>query len=196
MLEYEGIKLELSEDVYPPEDDTLLFLEALKKEDCSGKEETLEIGCGCGLLSLFMARRVVRVTGTDINEKAVELSKRNAELNEIRNVEFLVSDMFSKVEGNFDVILFNPPYLPTTEPPREAIDLSYHGGQEGRVLTSRFLKTFPQYLDAGGRVYLLQSSLSGIKDTLEFLQKKRYSAKIIAEKNVFFEKLVVVRMMI
>jgi release factor glutamine methyltransferase len=196
MPEYEGIKIELSSDVYPPEEDTLLFLEVLKKEGFGKEEQALEVGCGCGLLSLFLARRLAHVTGVDINEKAVELSKKNADSNGMKNVTFLISDMFSEVKDTFDVILFNPPYLPTTEPPQDAIDLSYQGGEGGRILTSRFLKAFPRYLKEGGRAYLLQSSVSGIGDTLEFLRVKRYTTRILAEKNVFFEKLLVMRMMV
>lgn len=196
MPEYEGIKIELSPDVYPPEDDTLLFLEVLKKEEFRKEEHALEVGCGCGLLSLFLAGRLTHVTGTDINEKAVELSRKNADLNGIRNATFLISDMFSEIRTTFEIILFNPPYLPSSEPPKEAIDISYRGGEDGRILTSRFLKTFPHYLKEGGRAYILQSSLSGIRDTLEFLRLKKYRARILAEKNVFFEKLVVMRMMV
>jgi release factor glutamine methyltransferase len=196
MPEYEGIKIELSSDVYPPEEDTLLFLEALKQEGFGKEEQALEVGCGCGLLSLFLARRLAHVTGIDINEKAVELSKKNADSNGIKNATFLISDMFSEVKDIFDIIVFNPPYLPTAEPPQDAIDLSYQGGEDGRILTSRFLKAFPQYLKEGGRVYLLQSSVSGIRDTLEFLQMKKYITRILAEKNVFFEKLIVMRMMV
>jgi len=196
MLEYEGIKLELSPEVYPPEEDTLLFLEALKKEDFKKEEEALEVGCGCGLLSLYLAKHIKHATGIDINGKAVELSEKNARLNKMENVNFFVSDMFSGIKKTFDIILFNPPYIPATERPLQKIDLSYHGGRDGRFLTLRFLKAFPDYLKKGGRAYLLQSSLSGIKDTLGFLEKKGYRVKILSEKNLFLEKLVVLKVML
>jgi len=72
----------------------------------------LDVGCGYGPIGLAAARLAVggKVTMIDVNERAVALARRNAELNGIRNVEILQSDLYSAVQGEvFDVILTNPP---------------------------------------------------------------------------------------
>jgi 16S rRNA (guanine1207-N2)-methyltransferase len=74
--------------------------------------QVLDLGCGYGPIGLSAARAAIKghVTMVDINERAVELAKENAELNGITNVTVLQSDAFEKVEGRaFNVILTNPP---------------------------------------------------------------------------------------
>ncbi|MDO7908359.1 class I SAM-dependent methyltransferase [Paenibacillus sp. JX-17] len=72
----------------------------------------LDVGCGYGPIGLTAARMVPggHVTMIDINGRAVELAKENAERNAISNVTILQSDLFQEIEGqSFDVILTNPP---------------------------------------------------------------------------------------
>ncbi len=72
----------------------------------------LDVGCGYGPIGLVAARLADQghVTMIDINERAVDLARRNAKANGISNVEILVSDLYEQVSGRqFDVILTNPP---------------------------------------------------------------------------------------
>ncbi|MFE5324606.1 class I SAM-dependent methyltransferase [Paenibacillus sp. NPDC056579] len=72
----------------------------------------LDVGCGYGPIGLAAASVIPqgKVTMVDINERAIELSRQNAERNGITNVEILQSDMLSEVmERKFDVVLTNPP---------------------------------------------------------------------------------------
>jgi 16S rRNA (guanine1207-N2)-methyltransferase len=74
--------------------------------------QVLDVGCGYGPIGLCAAVLADQgfVTMVDINERAVELAKRNAERNRIRNVRILQSDLLSEVRGDqFDVVLTNPP---------------------------------------------------------------------------------------
>jgi hypothetical protein len=72
----------------------------------------LDIGTGCGVLSLFSAPFSERVIGTDINERAVTYARFNAALNGIKNVEFLAGDALAPVEGKqFTHIVANPPFF-------------------------------------------------------------------------------------
>jgi len=88
------------------------------------------------------------------------------------------------------VITFNAPYLPGE--PEEPIDLALVGGERGRELIDRFIERVDDHLAPGGRVYLVQSSISGIKETLEKFQRKGLSADVIARRHVFFEDTVVI----
>lgn len=176
--------------VYGPEEDTYLLLEALDTENLWG--DGLEIGVGTGTISLHVCHHFNSFKGVDINPHAVELATENARLNR-KPVDFLVSDLFSHVSESFDVIIFNPPYVPADENITTIEDLSYHGGETGRRVIDQFLAQFPCYLKPGGTVYLLQSSLSGIEETMTLLKKKKFSSTILARKRLFFEELVVLK---
>lgn len=84
----------------------------IKEMEIPPDARVLDIGCGYGPIGLTAARLAPQghVTMIDINERAVELAAHNASSNEIRNVSFAASDLFTAVEGEmFDVILANPP---------------------------------------------------------------------------------------
>ena len=71
-----------------------------------------DIGCGYGVISIFLAKKypTYKFTMVDVNNRVLELSKKNIELNKIENkVEVLESSSFDNVEGNFDIVLTNPP---------------------------------------------------------------------------------------
>ena len=185
---YYGIRLELHPDVYEPAEDTFLLAETV---EVNPGEMALDVGTGTGIIALLMARKAKRVLGVDVNPKAVELAKKNALLNGIRNVEFRLSDLFENVSGRFDVIAFNAPYLPGE--PEKAIDLALVGGERGREIIDRFIREVPDYLTENGRIYLVQSSITGIGETLNLFRKVGLRAEVVAKRHVFFEDIVVVR---
>lgn len=175
--------------VYGPEDDTFLLLETLQNEPLSGSG--LEIGVGTGFIALHICKYFDIIIGVDINPHAVELAAKNARENNIGNVSFFVSNLFSAIRGTFDVIIFNPPYVPADEVITSIEDMSYHGGEDGRQVINQFLPEFPFYLNPGGTVYLLQSSLSNTDKTCETLRNMKFTHEILARKRLFFEELVV-----
>ncbi|MDV3103977.1 HemK2/MTQ2 family protein methyltransferase [Thermococcus waiotapuensis] len=186
-MEYEGLRLRLHPQVYEPAEDTFLLAEnlAVKKGDVA-----LDVGTGTGLIALLMARKASYVLGVDINPIAVELARENARLNGINNVEFRLSDLFENVEGEFDLITFNAPYLPGE--PEEPIDLALVGGETGREVLDRFIGEVPRYLKPGGVVQIVQSSITGVEETLERLKKAGLTAGIVARRHFFFEDIVLI----
>ncbi len=189
MFEYKGLKIKFLKDVYEPDDDTFLLLENInaKKTDT-----VLEIGIGTGIVSLFLAKQAKQVTGVDINPAAVMLAGKNAELNSITNAAFFKSDLFEKIRGNYDLIVFNLPYVPTEEKIDEPKALAWDGGTDGRKVTDRFLKQAIAHIKNNSRIVVVDSSLSNHKKTIEFLEKNGFRAKILAEKKLFFETLYVI----
>ncbi|WP_048811039.1 HemK2/MTQ2 family protein methyltransferase [Thermococcus gammatolerans] len=184
---YYGIKLELHSDVYEPAEDTFLLAETLEVRP---GEIALDVGTGTGLIALLMARKAKYVLGVDVNPKAVELARRNARLNGISNVEFRLSDLFENVSGRFDVITFNAPYLPGE--PEKAIDLALVGGKTGREVIDRFIAEVPDHLNENGRVYLVQSSITGVEETMREFEKAGLRGEVIARRHLFFEDIVVI----
>lgn len=189
-VSFHGLVIETSDDVYPPSDDS--FMLAKGAQSLRGK--VLEIGCGSGIASLSCAASAPanQVLGIDINPSAVECAKGNARRNGIRNAGFLQSDLFRDVPAlEYDAIMLNPPYLPTSEDERLSgdINLAYDGGPDGRMVLERFLGDFDRYLRPGGTLLLIQSSLNGREKTLSILSGMGYSAVIDLEEAFFFEKL-------
>ncbi|WP_258083205.1 HemK2/MTQ2 family protein methyltransferase [Thermococcus thermotolerans] len=187
MPTYYGIKLRLHPQVYEPAEDTFLLAENLAIRE---GDTALDVGTGTGLIALLMARKARFVLGVDINPLAVELARENAELNGIQNVEFRLSDLFENVSGKFDVITFNAPYLPGE--PEEPIDLALVGGKTGREVLDRFIQEVPEYLKPCGIVQIVQSSITGVDETLKQLEKAGLRGKIVARRHVFFEDIVLI----
>ncbi|MDK2913713.1 MAG: release factor glutamine methyltransferase [Thermococcaceae archaeon] len=187
LLEYQGLRIKLHPQVYEPAEDTFLLAQnlAVKEGDLA-----LDVGTGTGIIALLMARKARWVLGVDLNPIAVELARKNAELNNISNVEFRVSDLFENVSGEFDVITFNAPYLPGE--PEEPIDLALVGGERGREVLDRFIEEVPNYLKPGGVVQIVQSSITGVEETLKRLEKAGLRAEIMASMHVFFEDIVLI----
>ena len=75
-------------------------------------EETLDLGCGCGIHALFAARHSTRVTATDISPQALAYTRFNALLNDISNVDCIEGSLFEPVANRqFDLIVSNPPFV-------------------------------------------------------------------------------------
>jgi len=114
----------------------------------------LDVGCGAGTGALSLARHVDHVIGTDINPRAVALSRINASLNGIENAEFREGDMFAPVAGRkFDLIISQPPFVST--PPGLASASYESGGVRGDELPMRLLREIPGYLAKNGRAVIL-----------------------------------------
>lgn len=189
---YKDLKLEVPEEVYKSAEDTFLAAENLK---VSEEEKVLELGTGCGLLALVAAKQGARVVATDINTEAVEIAEKNARKHDIsEKIDFRKGNLFEPVEGEeFNVIIFNPPYLPVSEAERTESELerAWDGGSDGRELIDRFLDEVRNHLKSGGRIYLVQSSLSGIDETINRLEKN-FQLSVDREK-VSFEKIFLIQ---
>jgi release factor glutamine methyltransferase len=178
-----------SSEVYSPSDDSFLLL---KVTEVSPGERFLEIGCGSGLVSLHAAKAGATVTAADINPHAVECTKKNAVGNNLR-IEVIRSDLFEKVDGCFDVIIFNPPYLPEETRSTSWIEKSWSGGEEGSEVAVRFLEEAWRHLSPGGRIYVILSSIGGFTSALK-AAKPRYDAEMLEEKHMFFESVYAYRL--
>lgn len=188
MLRYMGLKLRLHPQVYEPAEDSFLLAENLEVRE---GDFALDMGTGTGIIALLMARKAEFVVGADINPIAVELARENARLNGIENVEFLVSDLFENIDGKFDLITFNAPYLPGE--PEEPIDMALLGGQSGREVLNRFLEEVGDYLKPRGRLQIVQSSITGVHETLKKLENMGFKAEVTAKKHMFFEDIVLIQ---
>ncbi|MFH1836160.1 MAG: HemK2/MTQ2 family protein methyltransferase [Methanobacteriota archaeon] len=183
---FKNLRVECAGKVYEPAEDSTLLAKTII---INNKETLLDVGTGSGFVALSAAGRTAKVLGVDIDPEAIDCARGNALNNDIDNAEFCVSDLFENVEGKFDVITFNPPYLPSGGVEDNAVD----GGENGIELVERFLTQVSDYLNPGGRVYLLVSSLNNIEKVGKMFEEKRFTTKTAAEEKLFFETLYVIQ---
>lgn len=173
--------------VYQPEADTYLLLDAALSEVRPG-DRVLEIGTGSGLVAGRLAEDGHAVVATDINPNAARSARE-------RGIEAVRTDLFSGIRGTFDLVLFNPPYLPTR--PEDRIDdwLEYalDGGPDGRVVIGRFAEGVGRVLAPGGRILLLVSELTGAAQVQEIFSRHGFDGESVAETRAEGEMLYVLR---
>lgn len=183
---YNNLIIELHPEVYKPAEDTFLLLESIQIKT---GDNVLEIGTGCGIIALECASKEANVVCTDINPYAVALAKSNYKRNKSfikGRFEVRKGDLFSTINDNekFDVIIFNPPYLPTKKNDLVGgsgwFDIATNGGINGLRLTKRFIDGISKYLSNNGRAYFLFSSLSNKKDINLYISKSSLKAKIVS----------------
>lgn len=178
------IKIENDPDVYPPSDDSILLIKSL---NIRPKERILEIGCGSGIVSIHCSLNGCYVICGDINPKAVELTKRNAILNNTE-IDVRETDIYSNIHERFNTIIFNPPYLPVNE--GGLLAKSWSGGMYGIKQFSELIDRAPRYLLSNGRVISVVSSMMD-KEKLHNILRP-YDVETIGNLNMFFERLAVI----
>ena len=85
--------------------------------------------------------------------------------------------------GPFDVVAFNPPYLPGR--PKDALDGAWHAGEAGSEVAARFLEDLPRVLAPTGRAYLLNRH----NGPARYLAESSFRVKVLLSKALFFEQL-------
>jgi SAM-dependent methyltransferase len=119
-------------------------------------ESALDLGCGCGLQSLLAARHSEMVTATDINPRAVDMTRLNAQINGLFNIEVLEGSYFEPVKGRlFDLILANPPYVISPE------NKLIYRDTTGDAYLHQLIREIPAFLTEGGYAQLLSNWIHG-----------------------------------
>jgi len=179
-------------EVYPVAEDSWLLKEAILKENLKGKK-CLDMGTGSGIQSRAMVKAGAEiVTAVDINPDAIMKARKNNE--KIKDkITFFEGDLFSFIHNNpsekFDLIAFNPPYVPSEGIKWKDTD----GGEGGREIINIFISEVVNFMALGGILLLLVSSHNKELEILDMLNKKGFVSQIILEKKLFFEKLYVIR---
>ncbi len=192
-MELFGFDVELSEEVYVPREDTYTIVEALEEEIVGG-DRVIDVGTGSGVLSFVASRHAKEVVGVDISKKAVDLARKNAAKNGIDNTTFFRSDLFENVEGEFDLVVFNAPYLPKDSRDENIEGSEMWSGENGGLdIVDRFLARVKTHLSKEGRILFLVSSLTGMEKVEESLLEREFSWEIVREKKIPWETLYVVK---
>ena len=169
--------------IYEPAEDSYFLSEILKKVIKNKKAKILEVGAGSGiqaqtLIDLKISQK--NLTLADINKKAISHLKKK-----FPDAKVILSDLFEKITGKFDFIIFNPPYLPENKNEPKSSRISTTGGKTGSEIINRFLKDAKNYSNKNTKIILLNSSLTKGIDWLN------YEKNILSKKKIFFEELYV-----
>lgn len=161
--EFMGLKFKVNSNVLIPRQDTeTLVEEALKIVQPGMRVLDLCTGSGCVIVSILHNAGGnaggVKGYAVDISKQALIVAKENAKQNDV-TVNFERSDLFDNVTGKFDVIVANPPYIPTAEiaklmpevrdfEPTEALD----GKEDGLYFYRKMVEQCGNYLNPGGKI--------------------------------------------
>lgn len=150
----------VNKNVLVPRQETELVAEQMIKVVKKG-DKVLDMCCGSGVLGLTACLNGgAKVTLVDVDKKAIKVAKTNARLLKAK-AKFVVSNMFEKVTGKYDVVVCNPPYVVSADietldksvkdyEPRLALD----GGQDGLDFYRVLAKEAPNFLNKNGKLVL------------------------------------------
>lgn len=160
--EFMGLEFRVNEHVLIPRQDTEILVEtALEKINTKKPLRVLDMctGSGCILLSvLSYGRKKCEITGVgvDVSDKALQVAKENARILQV-DAEWIESDLFSGISEKFDMILSNPPYIPsavikTLQPEVREHDplLALDGKEDGLYFYRKIIEESRNYLQPGG----------------------------------------------
>lgn len=166
--------------IYEPREDSYMVKDYVEGLDLNGVK-ALEIGTGSGIIAEAMYNKGANVTASDINSDALK--------NLPEDVETVRSNLFENIDGKYDLIVFNPPYLPgdSDETSIEGSE-TWFGGENGVEVTERFLDECSKFLNLEGKAFVILSSLASIDDLV-----KNYGLEIVEEKDLWFETLYLAR---
>ncbi len=158
--EFMGLEFCVNENVLIPRQDTEVLVESVLKVMQPGMH-VLDMCTGSGCIAISLAKHSAceEVMGVDISESALKTAMVNAKKQDVR-VKFVQSDLFSQVEGKFDVIVSNPPYIRTMVIGELEEEVKLHdpilaldGKEDGLFFYRKIIEAAPQYLKQNGQLY-------------------------------------------
>lgn len=158
--EFMGLRFSVTEDVLVPRQDTETLVEEVMRYLRDGME-ILDVctGSGCILLSLLRYSNGCRGVGCDISEKALAVAGQNAKELGI-SAQFIQSDLFESIEGRFEYIVSNPPYIRKDMIPTLMEEVRDHeplialdGGENGLDFYRKITREATEHLYSGGMLF-------------------------------------------
>jgi release factor glutamine methyltransferase len=177
--------------VYQPAEDSAL-LAAVAEDSVASGERVLEVGTGSG----WVAERVASETGANV--VASDLNPHATRQARDRGVEAVRADLVSGFRGgSFDVVLFNPPYLPedAAAAREDWMETALSGGEDGRAVVEQFVDAVGRVLAPEGYVLLLVSSLTDVEAVASYAGERGFSTVAMREESYTFETLSVLKLL-
>ncbi len=174
-------------EIYQPAEDSYL-LQRFVSRHAYGR--VLDVGTGSGIQAITAIGnpQVREVIAIDINAEAAGVFEQKVQKQKLRKIKVLQSDLFEEVSGYFNVIIFNPPYLPQDKGIR---DDAIYGGKKGWEISERFFKEVSNHLFPEGMILFLFSSLTNKQKIEEILYHNMLGWEELGEEKIAFETLYV-----
>jgi release factor glutamine methyltransferase len=157
--EFWGLDFEVSRDVLIPRPETELIVQSVceRRPERTGVRRIVDVGTGSGCLAVSLAHEFpsARVLATDISEAAIAVARRNAAQHVDGRVAFVRSDLLEAVSGPVDVIVSNPPYVPSGVSLAQDIvrfepAVALYSGEDGMTSLERLISSAGSRLASGG----------------------------------------------
>lgn len=157
-----GLDFYVDENVLIPRFDTEVLVEKILKDNKDNNLQVLDLCTGSGTIAISLKKlgEYKSVKALDISEKALDIAKKNSSLNKT-TIDFICSDMFEKINGKFDIIVSNPPYIPSRDIEDLSLEvkdyepkLALDGLEDGLYFYRIIAKEAKAYLKENGKIYL------------------------------------------
>ena len=147
---------------------TKQLIEYFQMPDLEG--DILDLGCGYGPIGLTLAKiyKDRHITMTDVNERAVELAKKNSEENHVNNVSIFVSHLFENITGTFAVIVTNPPI------------------RAGKKTVHHLFEQAVQHLVPKGELWIVIQKKQGAPSAIKKLKSLFANVEVVHKKSGYF----------
>lgn len=210
------------ESVYAPSDDSYLLIDYFKSKidhiyfdgiKISEINNILDLGTGTGIIAIFFQLIKIenphfnpKIYASDILEDAIKCAKLNEKRNNIDNqIQIFHSDLFNSFPENlkhsFNIIVFNPPYLPSSKfieqnINKQNIDYSWDGGLKGYEIIVEFLSVAKTFLNLKKEhfIYCITSSRTDLIELNRIIINMGYKNRIVEKEHIFFEDIVLNRL--
>jgi len=208
--------------VYPPSDDTYLIIDYFKKKVSENFfdglpfttiRNVLDMGTGTGIIAFFLqeikkyfSKFTTKIFASDISDAAIRCATINERTNNYKdNINFIKSDLFRKfppsLQHSFDIIVFNPPYLPSisykeNDLIRRSNDSSWDGGKRGFEVFLDFIKQVKDFLNQEQKyyIYYISSSSTDLSQLNDELETRGFQNSILNKRHIFFEDIILNRL--
>lgn len=185
--EFMGLRFKVSPDVLIPRQDTEVLVEEAMKHLHDGMH-ILDMctGSGCILLSLLRYSNDCVGVGADISEAALAVAKENAKQLDLE-ATFILSNLFENVEGKYEIIVSNPPYIPTDVIPTLMEEVKNHepigaldGYGDGLYFYREIIKNAGEYLYPGGMLFF-EIGCEQAEDVSNLMKEEGYQAVTVCK---------------
>lgn len=144
-------------------------------------DRVLDMGTGCGVNAILAASVSEEVVAVDINQIAVDAAIRNARRNGVEaRISFFVSDLFNNIKGEFDLVIFDPPFR--WFKPRGTCEVSTT--DEGYRSLTKFFDEAGSYLKSNGRMLICFGSSGDLEYLYELIEKAGFTKEVIAQREM------------